>query len=576
MVRYGTYLTGVAIMATMATQYCQAASFYSITDLGELSIPANSTDYQNLKITINDNNQIVGWERTSKSTAGAFVGFTWDAANGKTQPALTTNSHQFSQSNTGQISVGHVYTGSTSSATQWNTDFSQQTGLTDLGGNWSIANSINASQQIVGASKDSSGVQQAVVWNNNTVTNISNASPGNNHAASINVSGNVTGQIVAGTVYQAFRWNGGLTTLNQIAPEVTSSWGADINDNDQIVGGFNITAVNNSYPGFSFSNNAYIWDPVDGFIDLSISQDYVTWGTAINNDGLVVGGGLINNTTNFNDARKALLWENNVAYELNTLLTDDTGSWKLQDATDINNSGYIVGIGKLNNVFHAFLLTPEASIPASADLSLNAIILNTPKGKPQKRSINVDATQKLALQIKNNGPDDASNISLTLNSKIVSVIDHISSDKGTCQINSSDNIANCSIDSLVKDEVISLVIEVNNQSDQSFDVEAVVSADQVDPQTSTNNVFNETVTIQAAQIIIEPKPVAETDKQNPDTGTPNDNSSPSDSGATNDSSGKSASSGSGCSIGKPGTVDPLLLILVLLSFFYIIRQKQQP
>ena len=55
---------------------------------------------------------------------------------------------------------------------------------------------------------------------------------------------------------------------------------------------------------------------------------------------------------------RALLWENGVMTDLNTLIP--AGSpWYLQSTATINNAGEITGQGLINGEVHAFLLTPR-------------------------------------------------------------------------------------------------------------------------------------------------------------------------------------------------------------------------
>ena len=59
----------------------------------------------------------------------------------------------------------------------------------------------------------------------------------------------------------------------------------------------------------------------------------------------------------------AVIWENDVMTNLNTLIPDDSG-WFLSSATSINTFGQIVGSGLINGQQHAFLLTPVSEVPS--------------------------------------------------------------------------------------------------------------------------------------------------------------------------------------------------------------------
>jgi probable HAF family extracellular repeat protein len=81
---------------------------------------------------------------------------------------------------------------------------------------------------------------------------------------------------------------------------------------------------------------------------------YETRAHDINNVGDIVGWSWINS---MGDSR-AVLWENaGPIVNLNDRI--DVGSgWLLENATNINDAGQIVGTGELNGQSRAFLLTP--------------------------------------------------------------------------------------------------------------------------------------------------------------------------------------------------------------------------
>lgn len=87
------------------------------------------------------------------------------------------------------------------------------------------------------------------------------------------------------------------------------------------------------------------------------------WSSAlgINNAGQVVG-----RYGNASGNERAFTTINGEMTDLNTVIALNSG-WLLLDATDINNSGYIVGSGVTSSGrIHAFLLTPVAvPLPAA-------------------------------------------------------------------------------------------------------------------------------------------------------------------------------------------------------------------
>lgn len=55
--------------------------------------------------------------------------------------------------------------------------------------------------------------------------------------------------------------------------------------------------------------------------------------------------------------QRAVLWEAQRVQDLNALIPPDSG-WRLEEATDINERGQIVGNGRYHGVRRAFLLQP--------------------------------------------------------------------------------------------------------------------------------------------------------------------------------------------------------------------------
>lgn len=82
---------------------------------------------------------------------------------------------------------------------------------------------------------------------------------------------------------------------------------------------------------------AVLWE--DGTIILLgfLPGTAVSKATAINDNNLIVG------TSYGLGLSLAVLWENQIAYDLNMLI--DQSGWLLKDATDINANGDIVGLG---------------------------------------------------------------------------------------------------------------------------------------------------------------------------------------------------------------------------------------
>ena len=77
---------------------------------------------------------------------------------------------------------------------------------------------------------------------------------------------------------------------------------------------------------------------------------------AVNNRGQIVG---MSGQWGYDYATAhALLWENGVMMDLQTLIPANSG-WVLQQAGGINDNGQIAGIGLHDGQLRAFLLTPR-------------------------------------------------------------------------------------------------------------------------------------------------------------------------------------------------------------------------
>lgn len=95
---------------------------------------------------------------------------------------------------------------------------------------------------------------------------------------------------------------------------------------------------------------------------------YESFAYSINNNGQIVGSSE-NGESNGNPPghyparkRRAVLWQNGVITDLNTLIPADTG-WELTEAKSINDAGQITGIGTLNGERRGFRITLAPAAP---------------------------------------------------------------------------------------------------------------------------------------------------------------------------------------------------------------------
>jgi probable HAF family extracellular repeat protein len=222
------------------------------------------------------------------------------------------------------------------------------TDLGTLGGSWSYAFSINDAGEVLGHSSTRDGTEHTFSWNNGTITDLGTLDSNGSCANGINITervrrrshtSNVSGETLA------FSWNNGLMAdLSSL--DGNYSVANDINQAGHIVGYLhNSTSSISSYHAF-LSADGNVTDL--GTLGSNYSKAY-----GINNAGEVVGESLTTSAS-----LHAFLWKNGTMFDLNHLLSSNSG-WTLNQALSINNIGQIVGRGTFNGQDRAFLLTPK-------------------------------------------------------------------------------------------------------------------------------------------------------------------------------------------------------------------------
>jgi probable HAF family extracellular repeat protein len=194
--------------------------------------------------------------------------------------------------------------------------------MTDIapGGGYSGALHINDSGQAVGFASDTPfGFAHAFVYSGGVMTTIDpfRAPENESYASGINDKGQVVGQaLTAAGYYNAFLYSSGTSTSLGTLKGGHNSAAYAINSNGQIVGSAD-------YP-----YRSVCWDPY--------TDTYVPC---------------------IKYAQHAFLYDHGSMADLSSLIPRDSG-WDLESAFDINSEGQIVGYGRLNGVFRAYLLTP--------------------------------------------------------------------------------------------------------------------------------------------------------------------------------------------------------------------------
>lgn len=328
------------------------AQLYSVKDLGIL----NNLAGQNRSgvNAINYHAQVAGVNLTNNLYRAFLYGGSWaelGTLGGTTSAALGIN-------DAGRVVGRSLDTNGFNHAFLWTLGGvdgvpgnPQMKDLGTLGGDVSEADDINNAGQVAGYSATTGGDDHGFRYSSGMMADIHTASLPNNrphsYAASINDAGHVTG-----TVYnnnfdgsEAFYYNGTNSTVLATPLSWNNAFALAINNSNHIAG----YVTDN----LSLSAHAVRWDNGTG-ADLGTLGGHYSYALAINNSNIVVGASF----TDVNDTiYHAFVCISNTMIDLNDQL-DATGTgWVLSEARAINDCGQIAGVGTLDGVDHAFLLS---------------------------------------------------------------------------------------------------------------------------------------------------------------------------------------------------------------------------
>jgi len=331
----------IALLA-LAISPCASAQSYTVTDLGTLGGASSEA------LGINATGQIAGDSYTAAETLHAA---TWDNLEIKDlDPLFGINNLGIAYAiNDSGEAVGVITQGLKNHATLWKGSAGSQ----DLSPNdfYAIASAINASGQIAGSleTEPTSTVYAAYWPNPNSVHTLPTLGGPYGQALGINNAGQVVGQSqVPGAVYafHAFLWSEavGIRDLGTLGGSESSAWA--INNTGQIVGWSAVGKYSASRP--------FSWTNAGGMHNLGTLGGHAAAARSINDSGTVVGWSYLSD----NYTVHAFAWTaSGGLQDLNNLIPAGSG-WVLMYANSINASGQIVGTGTINNLDHAFLLTP--------------------------------------------------------------------------------------------------------------------------------------------------------------------------------------------------------------------------
>jgi probable HAF family extracellular repeat protein len=187
-------------------------------------------------------------------------------------------------------------------------------------------------------------------------------------ALTINDSGQIAG--IAGnctTPFHALLWqNDTVTDLGSLGGTFITL--GDINNQGQVVGLSTLTG--------DAAFHAFLWQ--NGVMtDLgTLPGDVSSTGDGINSKGQVVGGSF-----DVDGNERAIIWANGVMTDLNTLISPDSPLFLIEATGTINSRGQIAGFAleKSSGEIHAFLLTSSNSGFASESATLAARGETSPK-----------------------------------------------------------------------------------------------------------------------------------------------------------------------------------------------------
>jgi probable HAF family extracellular repeat protein len=219
--------------------------------------------------------------------------------------------------------------------------------MLDLGtlSGWPIdAWGLNDRDEVVG-SYEVGTYERAYVWRDGLMNDLGTLGGTDSRAYAINEHGDIAGfaRPFDNTELHACIWRDGvpedLGTLGGWA-----SHAYDINDYGKVVG-WTMEVPNHISHGYVWTNGV--------MVDLGSLGGPYSAAFAINNQGEVVGA-----STDDLEQQRAVYCSGGPPWvDLNTRLAPGSG-WLLTSASDINESGQIVGAGQYNGQEHAYLLTP--------------------------------------------------------------------------------------------------------------------------------------------------------------------------------------------------------------------------
>jgi probable HAF family extracellular repeat protein len=337
------------VLGLVASQSADAASLYSLTDLGSLT--GKTFSYAS---SINNLGQVAVNSGFNDSRAFLYS----DDQLIEIEPLPGDDAIGITDiNNFGQV-VGNSVNNNTFSG---NHALIYSDGTTQSLGLNGIPYAINDSGQVVGGTTGGGIFPElafpygaAFLYSGGTTTIINTNLQENYVASGMNNLGQVVG--IFGSPSRAFLYDNGTITNLGTLPGDNYSSAEDINDLGQVVGVSAPSGVNDG-TAFLYSSNT-------GMISLGklFPTDAYSVAIGINNLGQVVGWSGTN--PNFYSESgvgiRAFLYSDGIMQDLNELIAPGS-DFILTQAQGINDRGQIAGAGVINGELHAVLLTPQPS-----------------------------------------------------------------------------------------------------------------------------------------------------------------------------------------------------------------------
>lgn len=314
------------LLVVCAALPVSASAGYSVTDLGPIGVPN----------AINSSGQVCG--------LGDCTGCMWSHGTAvNLQPSGTANQPR-------DINAYGVMAGvSNYAAATWDSNgaityLQVPTGITN-----SMAVAINDSGLVVGQYVGSDALPCMCYWDKDGIHSICLPDGLTGVARDVDNNGNILlDACEAGGFLQSYvHGNAGLTLIGDDNAGIVQTVSSAMNDGGMVVGSADHDGVETGF--FWQGGKTTLLDTLSG--DTSRA-------TGVNASGIVVGYAFIRDASPLTERNdRACIWDGGQFVDLNSLIDQDAG-WKLSAAFGINDSGQIIGSGKLNGVNHAFLLTP--------------------------------------------------------------------------------------------------------------------------------------------------------------------------------------------------------------------------